>query len=383
MTNINNNAITNGSIATFNDPTRGYVLSCTAPVGDGVTYTSISTNYPTPASFTRCFWVYVIKLGNFSAVDFVCSYNVPIFIIGTIVKVSFQNNNGADQNTLSFDNGATFVGKWTHFAVTNNRTNTSTNAGTATLYINGVNKATYSSTFAGDGSGLNAGGGLTIGDWYNVRAVGSNAYYDSIRCYNRALSASEIKSIYDYENYKIPMNTGWTLNGSAAYSTNYGNSILVPSGNNGNNYATYNYGSSLIGRSIYFTINSSVLCNLYFGCNSSGSGQMFRFETRSTYTSGISKTNSWTDWVSNYATPTFTPSTTITFSPNTSYNIKVTILSSTCYISSSSYNNGATYTQSFAYIDNGNYIGLQGDNNSGNSYFSNIYIYYNLPQQFS
>jgi hypothetical protein len=200
LTNINNNAITNGSIATFNDPTRGYVLSCTAPVGgNGVIYTSISTNYPTPASFTRCFWVYVIKLGNFSAVDFVCSYNVPIFIVGNIVKVSFQYNNGADQNTLSFNNGATFVGKWTHFAVTNNRTNTSTHAGTATLYINGVNKATYSSTFAGDGSGLNAGGGLTIGDWYNVRTLGSNAYYDSIRCYNRVLTATEVLQIYNSE----------------------------------------------------------------------------------------------------------------------------------------------------------------------------------------
>ena len=167
------------------NPTRGYVFYTVAP------NQSISTNYPTPATFTRCFWIYLFNSST-SVIEMVMSYNVPMYIYQGVVNVGFNYNTTNNNMTTTLPPSNV----WIHYAVTYDRASK-----VAKLYRNGLVVSTLSGfDYPGDGSGLNNGGGLTIGDYVNAGSYGSTAYFDNIRCYNRALSAAEILDIYNYES---------------------------------------------------------------------------------------------------------------------------------------------------------------------------------------
>ena len=107
----------------------------------------------------------------------------------------------------------------------------------------------------------------------------------------------------------------------------------TPTGNWGiNNYLAVNYWlvcnttgkyiyintglSSLKGTKIVFTVSVTGGCpGIYFGCNSSGAGTLFRFETRGgSNRAGFANTASWTSWnaPSNSIAYAFTQNTWLT-----------------------------------------------------------------------
>ena len=87
--------------------------------------------------------------------------------------------------------------------------------------------------------------------------------------------------------------TSWTNNGSSISATigNPSPSIYAPV----NKYCYYKYlGNTLINKTISFDVIHKQSYQFFFGCNSSGTGYMFRLETRSGFSSGFASTNSWT-----------------------------------------------------------------------------------------
>ena len=216
--------VKNGTPTMVNNPIRGNVFYTVTP------NQSISTNYPTPATFTRSFWIYLFNAST-SVIEMVMSYNAHIYIYQGVVNVGFNYN--TTNNNMTSTLPASNV--WLHYAVTYDRTTK-----TALLYRDGFVVSTLSGfDYPGDGSGLNNGGGLTIGDYVNTGMFGSNAYFDNIRGYNRVLSAAEISNIYNYEKYNPFVIIGLIIN----YGFNSGDS----SNNTIINYARNNYDATLIG----------------------------------------------------------------------------------------------------------------------------------------
>ena len=163
--------------------------------------------------------------------------------------------------------------------------------------------------------------------------------------------------------------TGWTISGAVTISNTIGiptPSISVP--NSTNCYYNVTGITTFKNHTIQFDIYTGVgsLINFYFACNSSGSGQMFRLETRPNNYSGFINTASWTTWSA--------PASGKTLSPTTWYTIKITV--SDLGVATYTYNGSAigiggsgTYTIS----DNGTYIGIIGDGITG-GYVDNIII---------
>lgn len=92
--------------------------------------------------------------------------------------------------------------------------------------------------------------------------------------------------------------SGWTVVNATINSTtgNPGSSIQAT----GAEYAYYDLGQSLLGKKITFDIyllsGTNELANFYFGCNSSGQGNMLRVEGRTSQITGLTTTTSWTAW---------------------------------------------------------------------------------------
>ena len=164
-------------------------------------------------------------------------------------------------------------------------------------------------------------------------------------------------------------NDGSTLSG---WTNATGDKACLISNSTGNNapsiqvgsncYAYYNLGFSLLNTIITFDVYTTNLCNFYFACDSLGAGQMFRLETRSASYSNFATTPSWTSWTAPVNGPTL--------SSNTWYTIKIVITSSgVCFW----YSNGVLQYNNWNLINNGNYIGFQGDG-LGGGYFDNLTI---------
>lgn len=165
------------------DSTRGYVLY----TGPAFSRNSISTNYATPSSFTRSFWVYFFGTGNYSDCV-ICSTRLPIVnYVGSYFGAFINYQIGGQVNLTTTTIG---TGVWTHCVFTYNGT-------TCTLYINGASRTSANANYAGESGTVN-GGGLCLGD-YNNGGFTSNAFYDQIHCYNRALTAAEVLQIYNFE----------------------------------------------------------------------------------------------------------------------------------------------------------------------------------------
>lgn len=165
--------------------------------------------------------------------------------------------------------------------------------------------------------------------------------------------------------------TSWNLGGTSSEDASVGNP--VPSYNlpgASGNYMNRDVGMAA-GQITTFNMRTSVLGNLFFNCNSSGAGQMFRLESRSRTSSGFASTTSWTSWSA--------PSGSFTAAANTWYKIMIKTTSATSatlyYEATTDKSPGsqpANTVGTYSYSNNGGYMGLVGDGGGGNTYFDNI-----------
>ena len=99
---------------------------------------------------------------------------------------------------------------------------------------------------------------------------------------------------------------------------------------------------------IEYISKAATLNDVFFFCNESGGGQMFRLEARSSEPSGFAHTSSWTSWDSSSGLPTVVA--------NTWYKISIKITGNTAEGTIEGV--GST---SYTFARNGNYIGFQTD----------------------
>jgi len=179
--NLTNSSSSTGSgmmaPSIYNDATRGYVLN--------VSSAGLATNYiPNVVSFTRACWYYNKTTSPTTTPNLFSTSTTPIWFSNN-TNVSVQIN--AFTGTLITDPTNRGIGSWVHYAFTYNGTS-------IIIYVNGVSviSGTYSYSTA-DTTSVNIG--YYINGNYNP-----SAYMDNIHFYNRALSASEVASLYNYEN---------------------------------------------------------------------------------------------------------------------------------------------------------------------------------------
>lgn len=151
--------------------------------------------------------------------------------------------------------------------------------------------------------------------------------------------------------------TGWTNSGASVDSTTGNPSPSLKA--IGGTYAYRDLGQSFLGKTItlnMYILNTGAsfpLCNFYFGCNSSGQGNMLRLEGRAGNASGFATTTSWSSWNA--------PGTGTNYSVSTWHTVVISINSS----SQASWSINGTPVQSNVSITlNGNFFGIHGDGGS-------------------
>jgi hypothetical protein len=164
-----------GTPTMINNATRGYVLSCTNTA-------NLIAQIATTSSFSRCLWLYPLSIASNSS-NILSTNNFPVW---------YQNGvNLSMQSTAYTDPVSRGTNLWLHYVVTYN-----SSTSTVTLYVNGSSAFTSGGlTYAGEANYLYINGGNQNGNYSRM-----NAYYDNIRLYNRALSATEVSAMYTYEN---------------------------------------------------------------------------------------------------------------------------------------------------------------------------------------
>lgn len=156
------------------DATRGRVMYCN-------TSSNLQTTLTTPASFSRCFWIYTLTLGG----NTLSSLDIPVWFNNN-VNLSVGYNYTSGSGIALTDPVSRGTNVWTHYVITYDNAST-----TMTLYVNGNSAVSNTSiSITGDSNALYINGG---------QYSRMNAYYDNIRLYNRALTADEVSSMYNYE----------------------------------------------------------------------------------------------------------------------------------------------------------------------------------------
>jgi len=169
--------------------------------------------------------------------------------------------------------------------------------------------------------------------------------------------------------------SGWTSTSTSLTTTvtqgNPGPAIVVPGGQ----YAYTNVAQSVLGKTISFDmklIESGVaLANFYFGCDSSGRGQLLRLDARAASYSGFAATRSWTSWDA----PSYPTVSQGIVTTGVWYNVQITVDKTGTDIDW--YLNGIWQGAMIGFASNGNYIALHGDSGAtGGAYFDNIKFFY-------
>lgn len=159
--------------------------------------------------------------------------------------------------------------------------------------------------------------------------------------------------------------TGWTSSGSISLDGSSGNPApSLAAGTSAYSRMPVPGFGSLAGRTIELDMYANAgtpLCDFYFGCNSSGSGQYYRLECRGSNTSGVAPTTSW----GSAAAPT-APTGPNNYAPATWHAVKIVInpAGTACDV----YVNGALAISGHAITLNGNFIGVWGDGGSGGKF---------------
>ena len=170
------NASYPSSPAMFNDATRGYVLA--TDVGTGI----ITNFVPNTPSWSRCFWLKKNTTGGSG--NTLSSLNYPVYF-PTLTKIQIDLNYSGPVTTVldTTDRGL----NWVHYVFTYDSTTK-----VCVLYVNGnavVNATT--GTIATETQSL------CIGNLnQSTKTFGANQYFDDIYCYDRALTSTEVFSIY-------------------------------------------------------------------------------------------------------------------------------------------------------------------------------------------
>ena len=174
-TNVYNLTPSNATIA--NDATRGNVLSLTGGY--------VSTDLTTTSSFTRAFWAYNRASGAISG-NYVSSSLAPIWFNNENV-LSAAVNFLVTGDTRIKDTTSRGINSWVHYAVTYDNSSR-----TLSMYVNGtlVSSAVTSVSFSGDTNVVQ------FGVWNSGTSIHPSCYLDNIRQYNRALTSSEVMTLY-------------------------------------------------------------------------------------------------------------------------------------------------------------------------------------------
>ena len=162
---------------------------------------------------------------------------------------------------------------------------------------------------------------------------------------------------------------GWT-NSGITISTSVGNPVNSFASTGGSQYAYISPAgiTSFVGKTIMvdmYATGGTPLVDFFFGCNSSGAGQHARLDTRGGGNwTGFASTASWTSWSA--------PSSGSNPSTNVWHTFKIQINSTASNGMSLYINNIFVVNKTF--VDNGSYIGMQGDGGSGGNW-DNIRVY--------
>lgn len=238
--------------------------------------------------------------------------------------------------------------------------------GTATYYAGGGGGG-HPAEYPGTG-GLGGGGNYNDEGTANTGGGGGGG---------GASGGSGVFIVYVYKKIKKILSSSWVITGGATIVSSPVNSpdtySIFASGNISYGYlnvASVNSDfTSFYNCQIIVDLRAIDLVDFYFGCNSTGSGNMFRLEARNAafnYKLGFAATGSWTNW--NDPT-TGSPSVTA----YTWYTIIITINSSG--VATYTYN-GIAGTGSIQVNAANTYIGLQGDAGGGGGYLCNLSIRY-------
>lgn len=167
-----------GPPSMVNDATRGYVLYCN--VNQYVT-TTVNTG---SSSFSKAWWYKPNVAGNYA--NTLSSGNLPIFYYTNPSSITAQFNFSSGTAIALTDTTSRGTGTWTHYVVCYD--NSTSFAG---MYVNGTLVSSGTTSFTETSA-------MQINAWNSNPSIG-NAYFDNIHIYNRALTATEISSMYTYE----------------------------------------------------------------------------------------------------------------------------------------------------------------------------------------
>jgi hypothetical protein len=202
---------------------------------------------------------------------------------------------------------------------------------------------------------------------YTFTVVASNSYSNSVASGNSNPVSITVTSILISKGDSL---AGWSFNGTPAVVDNaVGNP--TPSFYADSYHCSYIDVASIIpgltsfkNRKIVFDIYTSLyLVNFYFGMNSSGAGNGWRLDTRNQQTSGYATVLNW----QGINQPT---TGVVGLSGSTWYTVVLTIANNGTV--TYTYNGTSSGTNQ-GYLDNGTYIGFQGDSLNG-GWIDNIYI---------
>ena len=157
-------------------------------------------------------------------------------------------------------------------------------------------------------------------------------------------------SLGGWFNYRYP-----ALTGNFTVTTIGGQTCFKANGDLSNYIYINTVFSSLLGRTFSFNVYLGGGCpDVVFGCNSSGAGNVFRFETRNNSSSGFCSSTGWLFYDSFVSSYTWTKNTWLAISiPITSGGV------ATVYV------NGVSSGLTTTILDNGGYIGFNTDGGTG------------------
>ena len=340
-------------------------------------YMSIPTFTFGGGSFTVCFW-YNAATGNstYSRVfDFgngSPSQNLIFLFQSSTLTCQIYNDTTRIVNTTIMNTGSSANGSWRHIALV--CTYTTDTSCTYTCYVNSISGISFVGPVLLQTSRTNNYIGKS--NWSTDPYITMSM--NDFRLYSTALTSSQINSImYSIFLPPIPSNfpslTFTNKNGST-----YSNGLFTLPAASSVSYCYCNYGMSLLNKIVSFDVKSEYIGNFVFFANNTGAGQMIRVETRKTSgytTAAITTTTSWTAWTP----PTLNATTEYkSFNPNQWYHFDVVFTAvpgtDNLSIQLALYVDSSLWYSKYTVSNKGNYIGFNGDKDSGKTYFKNLSI---------
>ncbi len=161
---------------------------------------------------------------------------------------------------------------------------------------------------------------------------------------------------HSWDGWTLGMQSGWSDPGQTLTPQGF----LLP----GNNSYAWRDDHRPVQR-IQLQMQASVLGDLFFGCDATGAGMMFRIDTRPSSPTGFAATSSWTAWNSPVSGPTAVA--------NRWYDVTVDLGTTEARATVVGPSSHSVITT--AYTAQGSAIGLQGDGGGGQTVYRNLTVY--------